>query len=342
MNEHDDEATRPALMRRPDPRVSIVIPAKNEARNLPVVLPGLPPVHEVILVDGDSTDGTPAVARQVLPGIRILQQTRRGKGNALAVGFAHATGDIIVMFDADGSNDPGEIPAFVAALVDGADFAKGSRRLKTGGSDDITGIRNLGNVALLHTANLLFNTRFTDLCYGFNAFWRDVLPAFELPPIEHAGPLRARGMLWGDGFEIETLLNCRAATADLRIVEVPSLELPRIHGTSNLNARTDGMRVLRTLVAERRAQATSTRSGAYPASAPLPLHRDEVHAGGQQSAAPDEEEFELADILALEGEAVRPRDSSGHPVRPDPLVVWGAFDHGGSMDEDDDAARESA
>lgn len=233
------------------PRISIVIPAKNEARNLELVLPQLPQVHEVILVDGDSRDDTVETARRLLPSIRVLSQTRRGKGNALAVGFEAATGDIIVMFDADGSADAREIPTFVNTLLAGADFAKGSRNMEAGGSDDITGIRHLGNLTLVRTTNMLFGTDYTDLCYGYNAFWRDILPALGLPPAM-VGPRRRSSdkLLWGDGFEIETLLNCRVAMANLNVVEAPSIELSRVHGESNLNARTDGIRVLRTLLKE--------------------------------------------------------------------------------------------
>src|ERR1700742_1710924 len=110
------------------PRVSVVIPAMNEARNLPHVFERMPrSIYEVILVDGNSTDDTVAVAQREWPGIRVVTQTRRGKGNALACGFAAATGDIIAMIDADGSTDPAEIPQFVDALTGGADFAKGPR-----------------------------------------------------------------------------------------------------------------------------------------------------------------------------------------------------------------------
>jgi len=233
------------------PRVSVVIPTLNEARNLPHVFAGMPPdVHEVIVVDGHSVDDTVAVARQLWPGVRIVMQTRRGKGNALACGFAAATGDIIAMVDADGSADAGEIPAFVQALVDGADFAKGSRFLKGGGSSDITRFRRLGNRALVASVNIVYRTKYTDLCYGFNAFWRHVVPVIGLDPITRSGPGDAR--LWGDGFEVETLLNIRVAKANLVISEVPSFESPRVHGVSNLNSFRDGLRVLRTILAERR------------------------------------------------------------------------------------------
>ena len=114
------------------------------ANDFELVLPELPPVHEVILVDGHSIDGTVETARRVLPSIRVTTQSRRGKGNALACGFSMATGDLIVMFDADGSADPSEIPRFVQALLDGADFAKGSRFVQGGGSHDITALRRAG------------------------------------------------------------------------------------------------------------------------------------------------------------------------------------------------------
>ncbi|WP_295695027.1 glycosyltransferase family 2 protein [Lapillicoccus sp.] len=232
--------------RRPStPTITIVVPARNEARNLEIVLPQLPQVHEVIVVDGHSSDDTAAVVSRTLPSARFIQQTRRGKGNALACGFEAATGDIIVMFDADGSADAAEIAAYVDALESGADFAKGSRVLAAGGSEDITWLRDAGNKVLTGITNVLFRTRYTDLCYGYNAFWRDILPTLAIPSSTVEGPQ------WGDGFEIETLINCRVAAGGLQIHEVPSVELERIHGESNLNTWRDGTRVLRTIVTER-------------------------------------------------------------------------------------------
>jgi len=238
-----------------DPRVSIVVPALNEALNLSVVLPQLPRVHEVILVDGGSVDGTVAAARRALPGIITIRQTRKGKGNAMAAGFNRATGDIIVMFDADGSADPAEIPRFVEALKAGADFAKGSRFAEGGGSADITVVRQMGNRCLVELSNLLFRTRHSELCYGYNAFWTDMVPLLDLPDVELPAPADGK-MLWGDGFEIETLISCRFAAADVAITEVPSVEKLRIFGDSNLHAVKDGLRVLRTLLTEwRRSRA---------------------------------------------------------------------------------------
>jgi glycosyltransferase involved in cell wall biosynthesis len=234
--------------------VSIVIPAKNEARNLPHVFAKLPEDCEVILVDGHSTDDTISVAQDLRPDITVIGQTRRGKGNALACGFATAKGDFIVMLDADGSNDPAEIPRFVAALEGGADFAKGSRFLAGGGSLDISLVRRIGNFWLNRIVNLLYGTRYTDLCYGYNAFRRECLDVMDLDATEVDGPER-EAMRWGDGFEVETLINVRIAKAGLRVAEVPSFETVRHFGASNLNAFSDGLRVLRTIRAEFRGCA---------------------------------------------------------------------------------------
>lgn len=245
------------LHEQPSPRISIVIPAKNEARNLEVILSELPPVHQVILVDGNSVDDSVATARRVLPSIEVIQQTRTGKGNALACGFAAVTGDIFIMFDADGSADPAEIPAFVDALLAGADVAKGSRFRPGGGSEDITLFRSLGNYGLNWLTNRLLKTRYTDLCYGYNAFWTSVLPRLDLPDTS-LPKLEDGRMHWGDGFEIEAVLTCRVKAADLTVTEVPSVEKLRLFGMSNLNAIRDGFRVLRTILHERSRVMTKT------------------------------------------------------------------------------------
>ncbi len=219
------------------PRVSVVIPALNEAKNLSHVLPRIPTwVHEVILIPGHSTDDTVEVARQLWPTIRVVEQKRRGKGAALQSGFAAATGEIIVMLDADGSMDPKEIPAFVRTLQQGADFAKGSRFTNGGGTVDMEFYRKFGNWGLLLAVRLLFGGQYSDLCYGYNAFWAYVLPTLNLD---------------GDGFEIETMMNVRALREGLRVTEVPSFEAERIHGVSNLHTIRDGWRVLKTIVKER-------------------------------------------------------------------------------------------
>jgi glycosyltransferase involved in cell wall biosynthesis len=244
------------------PAVSVVIPALNEARNIPYVFAKMPTDnYEVILVDGFSVDDTVAVARRLRPDVRVVEQTRQGKGNALACGFEAATGDIIAMVDADGSADPGEIPQFVAALLDGADFAKGTRFVKGGGSSDITRLRSFGNYALTSFFNACYGRNYSDLCYGFNVFWRRHVPVLGLDATSPPQP-EGNGQLWGDGFEIETLIHVRVAKAGLVVAEVPSFEHPRIHGASNLNAFRDGRRVLQTILAERRRTQRQPAIGA--------------------------------------------------------------------------------
>ena len=217
-------------------KVSVVIPALNEADNLPHVLPLIPDwVHEVILVDGFSSDGTEAVARRLFPSIRIVRQEGQGKGAALRTGFKAARGDIVVMLDADGSTDPREIPAYVGSLLAGADFAKGSRFLQGGGTADMPLYRKLGNWGFVVMVRLLFGGNYTDLCYGYNAFWKRVLPTLQLD---------------GDGFEIETEMNVRAQRGGLKIAEVPSFEARRVYGEGRLRTIPDGWRVLRTIARE--------------------------------------------------------------------------------------------
>ncbi len=219
------------------PSVSVVIPAKNEAGNIAWVLERMPSfVDEVIVVDGLSTDGTLEVAKMIVPDVVVVHETRPGKGTALRAGFAVARGDYIVMLDADGSMDPEEIGSFIEVLDQGYDFAKGSRFMAGGGSEDITWLRKFGNARLLELANVLYGTDFSELCYGYCAFRRQALHALDLD---------------AEGFEIETQIVTRAVMRGIRIGEVPSNELPRRTGESNLNAFRDGMRILRTILNER-------------------------------------------------------------------------------------------
>lgn len=219
------------------PAVTIVIPAFNEEKNINWVLERMPAwVSQVVLVDGLSTDFTEAIARSTRPEIVVVHQRERGKGAALRAGFAAATGDIIVMLDADGSNDPQELGTFVAALEAGADFVKGSRSIPGGGSADFTLLRRAGNRVFVMLVDVLYRARFTDLCYGYCAFWRRHLDALALT---------------ATGFEIETQLVLNATKAGLTVAEVPSWELARRTGKSNLRAFRDGRRVIKTILRER-------------------------------------------------------------------------------------------
>jgi glycosyltransferase involved in cell wall biosynthesis len=218
-------------------RISAVIPAKNEARNIGWVIERIPLlVDEVVLVDGVSTDQTIDVARALRPDVVIIKDDRPGKGIALRAGFEAATGDYVVMLDADGSMDPLEIPRFVEVLDQGADLVKGSRFMRGGGTADMSPLRDVGNRGLLSIANVLFGATHTDLCYGYAAFRRRAILELGLTAV---------------GFEIETQLFLRAIRNGLSVVEVPSFESPRRSGTSNLHTFRDGWRVLQTIVRER-------------------------------------------------------------------------------------------
>ena len=250
--------------------VSVVIPAKNEAANIGWVLERLPSfVDEVVIVDGRSCDGTVAVVRAHRPDAVIVLDDRPGKGAAVRAGVAAASGDVVVMLDADGSMNPEEIERFVQPLFDGHELVRGSRNLPGAGSADISVIRDIGNRVLLGIANRLFGTSRTDLCYGYAAFRRE---AFQ------------RLGLTADGFEIEAQLFLRAERANLRVVEVPSFEAPRRHGVSNLSTVRDGWRVLKTVMQEwsgtfedrrrRRADQPIVMRRAGPALVALPIADD--------------------------------------------------------------------
>jgi glycosyltransferase involved in cell wall biosynthesis len=245
------------------PRVSVVIPTLNEAANIGHVLATLPDdVYEVLLVDGGSHDGTVEAARACRPDVRVVAQPGRGKGDAMAAGLAECTGEVVVMLDADGSADGREIPRFVDALLAGADVVKGSRFVRGGGSTDLTALRRAGNRMFCGLVNLFYGTRYSDLCYGFNAAWVPQLRSLRLDCA---------------GFEVETVLSIRSARFALQVAEVPSFEAPRLHGTSNLHTFRDGWRVLRAIFRERRCgpalvgQEPAVAIDPAPEAAPAPV-----------------------------------------------------------------------
>ena len=233
LQDHPPQPLSPILV---IPRVSFVIPTLNEEKNLPHLMPRLPEwAYEVIIVDGRSTDRTVEIARQLRHDVIIVTEPKPGKGAALRAGFNAARGDVIVMLDADNSMAPEEAIVFLTALMTGADLVKGSRTIQGSGSADLSFFRALGNWGLTQAVCWLFWCSFSDLCYGYIAFWARHVHLFDSC----------------DGFEIETLINLRALKSKLRIVEVASFESSRIHGSSNLRAIPDGTRILRTILRER-------------------------------------------------------------------------------------------
>lgn len=219
------------------PTISVVIPTLNEAGNLPYVLNTIPSwVNEIVVVDGRSSDDTERIVKVLRPDARIIHELKHGKGVALKTGLYGAVGDILIALDADGSMDGERISVFRDALLNGADYAKGSRFCEGGGSSDITKFRRFGDGSIAFLIRILFGARYSDVTYGYFAIWRDRLDALNLDT---------------DGFEVETLIGIRARRARLGITEVPCYEASRIHGTSNLSALHDGVRIFRTIVQER-------------------------------------------------------------------------------------------
>ncbi|MFB4316959.1 glycosyltransferase family 2 protein [Actinomadura sp. 21ATH] len=255
---HLRDLTRPT---RRWPTVTAVIPTLNEADNLRWLMPRLTAVDEVVIVDGESTDGTVELVLSIRPDAKIIVEPPTGKGTAMRTGMAAATGEMIVMLDADGSMDPAEFDAFLALLSRGFDFVKGTRYGCGGGSDDLTGLRRLGNSALTALANRLYRQNWSDLCYGYVAMRRDAVERLRLE---------------STGFEIETEMCVNAVRAGLRVAEVASHETERRHGESNLNTWRDGWRVLKTMVRLRFRGALEPAGGPAPAE-PLPL---EPHPAG--------------------------------------------------------------
>lgn len=224
-------------MNRPDncPSVTVLICTLNEEENLPHVLPKIPGwVNEILLVDGNSTDHTIEVAQRLCPTIRILNQPDKGKGNALRYGIQESNGEIIVTLDADGSTDPSQIPDFIQPLVDGYDFTKGSRFLRT--RPIMPPLRRLGNRFFAVLANILYGTHYTDMCAGLNAFWGKILPSLDPA---------------GTSFLDEPTLNIRLKKKGMRVIEIPQYDTGRITGKANENFLPQGWRILRIIITER-------------------------------------------------------------------------------------------
>lgn len=250
--------------------VSVIIPTLNEANNLPLVLPYMPMdwIDEVILVDGRSTDDTVKVAKELFPEIKVIMEKKPGKGAAMKAGYAAATGEILVVMDADGSNDPREIPRFIKALREGADLVKGSRFTPGGGTTDMPLIRRTGNRGFVVISNMLFGQKFTDLCYGFHAFWKHCLGSLDLRTM--------------DGFEIDTSLYLQAARRKLKVIEVPSFEGYRFYGVGKLQTIPDGWRVLKTIFKEysrRTKEAATDLPTGFRGNRPETRRRNALAAG---------------------------------------------------------------
>jgi len=217
-------------------KITVLICTRNEAENLPRVLPKIPEwVHEILIVDGHSTDGTVELAKHLCPRARILPQPGKGKSEALCYGVQQATGDIVITLDADGETDPEDIPRFVEPLLNGYDFAKGSRF--TSGWANKPWSRIFGNWLIIRVFNVLYGTNYTDLCSGYNAFWKEATQRTEL---------------WNvNGWLYEPRIISRALRARLRVVEVPQHYVGRSEGDSKLPNWPQGLSAIWFILLER-------------------------------------------------------------------------------------------
>jgi glycosyltransferase involved in cell wall biosynthesis len=165
------------------PGVTAVIPAKNEESTIAgIIEQTLPYCEEVVVVDGRSLDRTAQIARSY--GIRVVEDNGRGKGDAIRVGAAAATHEIVVFMDADGSHDPGDIPRLVGPIKAGkADLVIGSRG--RGGSDELHGdieklLRLVGSDLILIGINLRWKQNLTDSQNGFRAVRTEIVRSLGL------------------------------------------------------------------------------------------------------------------------------------------------------------------
>jgi glycosyltransferase involved in cell wall biosynthesis len=206
-------------------RVSVIIPTRNEALALRYVLADLPAslVSEVIVVDSDSTDGTPEIAAQM--GARVVREPRRGYGRACLTGLANATSpDVVVFLDGDYSDRPAELPLLLAPIIDErADVTLGSRLAAASTPGALPWHAAFGNRLAAGLITLLFRQRITDLG-PFRAARADVLRKLALEETTY-------------GWAVEMIL--KATLHGFRVVEVPVSYYPRI-GKSKISGTVSG------------------------------------------------------------------------------------------------------
>jgi glycosyltransferase involved in cell wall biosynthesis len=197
----------------PDPLVTFVVPAYNEAASVEDVLARvyeLPLRAEVIAVDDGSSDGTGAILDRFAESnglVALHHERRRGKGAAVRGAIARSTGDVVLIQDADMEYDPAEVPDLIQPIVDGyADVVYGSRL--TGGRPQRAYMfwHLVGNRLLALLTNVLWNTTLSDMETGYKAFRGEIIRSFELTE---------------DDFRIEAEITGHVLQRRLRLYQLP-------------------------------------------------------------------------------------------------------------------------
>lgn len=217
-------------------KTSLVIPTLNEASCIEKTLSEVPKgsVDEIIIVDGHSKDNTADIVRRL--GYKVIMQETEGYGGAFTEGINAATGDIVVLMDADGSHNPADIPVLIEKVKEGFDYVLAVRYAPGFRSDDDTVIRHIGNMLFTFLVNLIHKVFISDALYLYTAIRKD---KFHLiVPKSH-------------GFEYCVEILIRAHKAGLKIAQIPSAERLRRGGRSKVNAFMDGLKILRVILSLR-------------------------------------------------------------------------------------------
>lgn len=221
-------------------KVSLIIPTKDESGVIGMVLKEIPKniIDEIIVIDGHSTDGTEEEAKAELrPGKdKFILQKKKGFGSALMQAFKAAKGDIIVILNADGSQNPKDIPSLLKKIQQGAHYIIASRYSRGGRSDDDTVVRFIGNRMLTFLTNLLHGTNVTDSLFFYIAITRKGFNKLRLS---------------SPGFEFCIEMLIKAHKAGLKFAEVPVIERRRFAGKSKVNALSAGWKILMVIITEK-------------------------------------------------------------------------------------------
>lgn len=218
-------------------KISVIIPTRNEAGCIGRVLKEIPNkiVDEIIIIDGHSTDSTKQEAQAYLRKgkDKFIFQKKKGFGNALQQALSAARGDILIILNGDGSQDPKDIPKLVKKIKEGNEYVMASRYAKGARSDDDTIIRFIGNRSLTFFTNMLHRTHVSDSLFFYTAITRNGFKKLHLtsPNFEYC---------------IEMLI--KAKKAGLKFAEVPVIERSRFAGKSKVSALPTGWKILKVIL----------------------------------------------------------------------------------------------